>query len=131
GRRPDRFRGHHRWRHLRVGADDLRRGYRRLPAWHRYPPGEERAYLRGRAQACVPGPSWAYRRVRLRRWGRGLPRALGGLPAAARAATRVRPGKTGRSSAPERSRASQVRRGLIDEFAYGDGEEASRERWEG
>ena len=38
---------------------------------------------------------------------------------------------TERTSAAERKRASQARRGLIDEFDYGDGEEASRERWEG
>lgn len=39
--------------------------------------------------------------------------------------------RTERSSAVERKRASQARRGLIDEFDYGDGEEASRDRWEG
>ncbi|MGD7002068.1 GTPase ObgE [Corynebacterium halotolerans] len=36
-----------------------------------------------------------------------------------------------RVSAAERKRASQARRGLIDEYDYGDGEEASRTRWEG
>ncbi|MCK7659880.1 GTPase ObgE [Corynebacterium sp. CCM 8835] len=39
--------------------------------------------------------------------------------------------QTGRVSAAERKRASQVRRGLIDEFDFGDGEEADRERWQG
>ena len=38
---------------------------------------------------------------------------------------------TDRVSAAERKRASQARRGLIDEYDYGEGEEASRERWEG
>ena len=36
-----------------------------------------------------------------------------------------------RVSSAERKRASQARRGLIDEYDYGEGEEASRERWEG
>ena len=36
-----------------------------------------------------------------------------------------------RMGAGERKRASQARRGLIDEYDYGDGEEASRDRWEG
>ncbi|MBC2681105.1 GTPase ObgE [Corynebacterium sp. 4HC-13] len=36
-----------------------------------------------------------------------------------------------RATAEQRKRASQARRGLIDEFDYGDGEEASTERWEG
>ena len=35
-----------------------------------------------------------------------------------------------RVSAEERKRASQVRRGLIDEFDYGDGEQADRERYQ-
>ncbi|MGO1950649.1 MAG: GTPase ObgE, partial [Mycobacteriaceae bacterium] len=39
--------------------------------------------------------------------------------------------RTDRSTSDERKRASQARRGLIDEYDYGDGEEASRERWEG
>ncbi|AKK11628.1 GTPase ObgE [Corynebacterium uterequi] len=38
---------------------------------------------------------------------------------------------TNRRSAAERKRASQARRGLIDEYDFGDGEEASRERWQG
>ncbi|AIT61635.1 GTPase ObgE [Corynebacterium doosanense] len=36
-----------------------------------------------------------------------------------------------RVSAAERKRASQARRGLIDEYDYGNGEEADRERWQG
>ncbi len=43
----------------------------------------------------------------------------------------IRLEKNERISAAERKRESQVRRGLIDEFDFGDGEEASRERWEG
>ena len=39
--------------------------------------------------------------------------------------------RTGRSTSEERKRASQARRGLIDEYDYGDGEEADRERWQG
>ena len=38
---------------------------------------------------------------------------------------------TTRASASERKRASQARRGLIDEFDFGDGETADRERWQG
>lgn len=38
--------------------------------------------------------------------------------------------KTGRVGASERKRASQVRRGLIDEYDFGDGREADRERWQ-
>lgn len=38
---------------------------------------------------------------------------------------------TERASAAERKRASQARRGLIDEYDYGDGAEADRERWQG
>lgn len=38
---------------------------------------------------------------------------------------------TNRRSATERKRASQARRGLIDEYDYGDEQEASRERWQG
>ncbi|WP_080793760.1 GTPase ObgE [Corynebacterium pacaense] len=45
--------------------------------------------------------------------------------------TDVRLEQTGRTSAAERKRASQVRRGLIDEFDYGEGEQADRERWQG
>ncbi|AZA08676.1 GTPase ObgE [Corynebacterium pseudopelargi] len=36
-----------------------------------------------------------------------------------------------RVSAAERKRASQARRGLIDEYDFGDGQEADRERWQG
>lgn len=36
-----------------------------------------------------------------------------------------------RMSAEERKRASQVRRGLIDEYDFGDGQKADRERWNG
>ncbi|AKK06725.1 Obg family GTPase CgtA [Corynebacterium mustelae] len=45
--------------------------------------------------------------------------------------TDIRLSRTERVSAAERKRASQVRRGLIDEFDYGDGQEADRERWQG
>ena len=43
---------------------------------------------------------------------------------------------TSRVSAAERKRASQARRGLVDEFDYGDEEEvtreaANRDRWQG
>ncbi|HZK31601.1 MAG TPA: GTPase ObgE [Corynebacterium sp.] len=38
---------------------------------------------------------------------------------------------TDRISAAERKRASQARRGLIDEYDFGDGETADRERWQG
>ncbi|AZA14113.1 GTPase ObgE [Corynebacterium choanae] len=43
----------------------------------------------------------------------------------------VRLEQTGRASAAERKRASQVRRGLIDEFDFGDGQQADTLRWEG
>ncbi|MBP3088121.1 GTPase ObgE [Corynebacterium sp. sy017] len=39
--------------------------------------------------------------------------------------------RNNRRSAAERKRESQVRRGLIDEYDYGDGEVAERERWQG
>ncbi|WP_151640877.1 GTPase ObgE [Corynebacterium sp. 11A] len=52
-----------------------------------------------------------------------------GSPATARG-TDARIGRSTRSTAAERKRASQARRGLIDEFDFGD-EEASRDRWEG
>ena len=45
--------------------------------------------------------------------------------------TDVRLERRERTSASERKRASQVRRGLIDEYDYGDGQVADRERWEG
>ena len=37
--------------------------------------------------------------------------------------------RTGRSTSEERKRASQARRGLIDEYEL-EGEEATRERWQ-
>ncbi|MDO4929072.1 MAG: GTPase ObgE [Corynebacterium sp.] len=43
----------------------------------------------------------------------------------------VRMEKVTRTPASERKRASQARRGLIDEFDFGDGQEADRERWQG
>lgn len=43
----------------------------------------------------------------------------------------VRMEKVTRTPAAERKRASQARRGLIDEFDYGDDQEADRERWQG
>ncbi|MEJ5998366.1 GTPase ObgE [Corynebacterium sp. H130] len=45
--------------------------------------------------------------------------------------TDVRLERTDRVSAAERKRASQARRGLIDEFDYGEGEVADRDRWQG
>ncbi|APT85244.1 GTPase ObgE [Corynebacterium aquilae] len=45
--------------------------------------------------------------------------------------TDIRLEQSGRVSAAERKRASQVRRGLIDEFDFGDGQEADRDRWQG
>ncbi|MCS4490508.1 GTPase ObgE [Corynebacterium sp. ES2775-CONJ] len=45
--------------------------------------------------------------------------------------TDIRLDRNERKSAAERKRASQVRRGLIDEFDYGDGQEADRDRWQG
>ncbi|MFP7364283.1 GTPase ObgE [Corynebacterium callunae] len=45
--------------------------------------------------------------------------------------TDVRLEQSARISAAERKRASQVRRGLIDELDFGDGQEATRDRWEG
>lgn len=36
-----------------------------------------------------------------------------------------------RSTAQQRKRASQARRGLIDEYDFGDGQEADTERWQG
>lgn len=45
--------------------------------------------------------------------------------------TDPRLGRTTRASAAERKRASQVRRGLIDEDQYDDEAPASRERWQG
>lgn len=45
--------------------------------------------------------------------------------------TDIRLERSTRTSAAERKRASQVRRGLIDEYDFGGDEEASRERWQG
>ncbi|AKK03776.1 GTPase ObgE [Corynebacterium epidermidicanis] len=45
--------------------------------------------------------------------------------------TDVRLERSERTSAAERKRASQARRGLIDELDFGDGQEADRERWQG
>ena len=45
--------------------------------------------------------------------------------------TDIRLSHTKRASAAERKRASQARRGLIDELDFGDGQEADRQRWEG
>ena len=39
--------------------------------------------------------------------------------------------KNQRATSDERKRASQARRGLIDELDFGDGEQADTERWEG
>ena len=55
----------------------------------------------------------------------------GGDPTLAGRGADARLYDTNRISAAERKRASQARRGLIDEFDYGDGEEAERKRWEG
>ncbi|MDF5819664.1 GTPase ObgE [Corynebacterium felinum] len=45
--------------------------------------------------------------------------------------TDIRLSRTERVSAAERKRASQVRRGLIDELDFGEGQTADRERWQG
>ena len=55
----------------------------------------------------------------------------GGDPTLAGRGQDARLGGTTRASAEERKRASQARRGLIDEYDYGTGEEADRERWQG
>ncbi|WP_297851450.1 GTPase ObgE [uncultured Corynebacterium sp.] len=61
--------------------------------------------------------------------------SIGGDPTLAGRGQDARLGGTDRMSAAERKRASQVRRGLIDEYDYGDDllsrEEADRERWQG
>ncbi|WIM67160.1 GTPase ObgE [Corynebacterium breve] len=57
--------------------------------------------------------------------------SLAGDPTLAGRGHDARMNATTRSSAAERKRASQARRGLIDEYDYGDGEEADRERWQG
>ena len=56
---------------------------------------------------------------------------IGGDPTLAGRGQDARLVGTDRTSAAERKRASQARRGLIDEYDYGTGEEADRERWQG
>ncbi|WP_394280897.1 GTPase ObgE [Corynebacterium sp.] len=57
--------------------------------------------------------------------------SLAGDPTLAGRGRDARLETTTRASAEERKRASQARRGLIDEYDYGEGEEADRERWQG
>ena len=57
--------------------------------------------------------------------------SIGGDPTLAGRGQDARLTGTDRTSAAERKRASQARRGLIDEYDYGTGEEADRERWQG
>lgn len=57
--------------------------------------------------------------------------SIGGDPTLAGRGQDARLGGTTRASAAERKRASQARRGLIDEYDYGEGQEADRERWQG
>lgn len=61
--------------------------------------------------------------------------SIGGDPTKAGRGQDARLGGTDRMSAAERKRASQARRGLIDEYDYGDDlldrQEADRERWQG
>ena len=61
--------------------------------------------------------------------------SIGGDPTAAGRGQDARLGGTNRMSAAERKRASQARRGLIDEYDFGDDlldrQEADRERWQG
>ena len=45
--------------------------------------------------------------------------------------TDIRLEQTERKSAAQRKRESQVRRGLIDEYDFGDNQVADRERWQG
>ncbi|GAB3945115.1 GTPase ObgE [Corynebacterium tapiri] len=59
------------------------------------------------------------------------PMSGGGDPTLAGRGQDARLGGTSRASAAERKRASQARRGLIDEYDYGDGQQADRERWQG
>ncbi|AWB82456.1 GTPase ObgE [Corynebacterium yudongzhengii] len=59
------------------------------------------------------------------------PMTGGGDPTLAGRGRDARLERSTRISAAERKRASQVRRGLIDEYDYGDGQEADRERWQG
>lgn len=55
----------------------------------------------------------------------------GGDPTLAGRGQDARLGGTDRASAAERKRASQARRGLIDEYDYGTDEVADTERWQG
>ena len=61
--------------------------------------------------------------------------SIGGDPTLAGRGQDARLGGTQRASAAERKRASQARRGLIDEYDFGDDlldrREADRERWQG
>ncbi len=57
--------------------------------------------------------------------------SIGGDPTLAGRGQDARLGGTTRASAEERKRASQARRGLIDEYDYGDDASADRERWQG
>lgn len=57
--------------------------------------------------------------------------SIGGDPTMAGRGQDARLGGTTRASAQERKRASQARRGLIDEYDYGDDASADRERWQG
>ena len=58
---------------------------------------------------------------------------IGGDPTLAGRGRDARLETTNRATAAERKRASQARRGLIDELVYGDVEEeqSDRERWQG
>lgn len=56
---------------------------------------------------------------------------LAGDPTATGRGRDARLETTTRTSAEERKRASQARRGLIDEYDFGDGEEATTDRWQG
>ena len=57
--------------------------------------------------------------------------AAGSNPILTGRGTDIRLSATNRTSAAERKRASQARRGLIDELDFGDGQVADRERWQG
>lgn len=57
--------------------------------------------------------------------------AAGSNPTLTGRGTDIRLSATNRTSAAERKRASQARRGLIDELDFGDGQVADRERWQG
>ncbi|AWB84508.1 GTPase ObgE [Corynebacterium liangguodongii] len=57
--------------------------------------------------------------------------SIGGDPTMTSRGRDARLEGTNRASAAERKRASQARRGLIDEFDFGEEQEADRERWQG